>query len=95
MAAEPEPLQTPDGEIESLVASVWTEVLGHPVTNANANFFAELGGHSLLATQAVSRLNVALEIKLPLAAIFEEPTLRRFSARVEEVLLADIQSEPR
>ena len=79
-----------DGEIESLVAQVWADVLGSPVHAPQANFFTDLGGHSLLATQVVSRLNAALGIALPLAAIFEAPSVRGVSMRVEALLLADM-----
>jgi amino acid adenylation domain-containing protein len=80
-----------DGEIEALVADVWQDVLCRPV-GRESNFFTDLGGHSLLATQAVSRLNAALEIELPLAAIFEEPTPRRLAPRIEALLLADMET---
>ncbi len=79
-----------EGDIESLIAEVWAEVLGQPVTHAQANFFTDLGGHSLLATQVVSRLNAALGIALPLAAIFEAPSVRGVALRVQALLLADI-----
>jgi len=77
-----------DGELEILVAEVWQEVLSQPI-GRDTNFFTEAGGHSLLATQAVSRLNAALGIRTPLAAIFEDPTPRRFARRLEPLLLAD------
>jgi acyl carrier protein len=79
-----------EGEIESLVAQVWADVLGGPVDAPQANFFTDLGGHSLLATQVVSRLNAALGIGLPLAAIFEAPSVRGVAARVDALLLADL-----
>lgn len=80
-----------DGEVEELVAQVWADVLARPVTDARAGFFAELAGHSLMATQAVARLNAALGIELPLAAIFEEPTVRGLARRVESLLVADLE----
>ena len=82
-----------DGEVEALVAQIWAEVLARPVTDAQANFFTDLSGHSLLATQAVSRLNAALGIQLPLAAMFEEPTARGIAQRLETLLLADLEAD--
>ncbi|MBP7551697.1 MAG: amino acid adenylation domain-containing protein, partial [Gemmatimonadaceae bacterium] len=60
-AALPSPMtveDTPDdpaewSERERLVARVWTEVLGAPVTRRSADFFA-LGGHSILVGRVIS-----------------------------------------
>ena len=45
------------------------------------NFF-ELGGHSLLGTQVLSRLQHQFELKLPLRAVFEAPTVAELEAIV-------------
>jgi acyl carrier protein len=79
-----------DGELEILVAEIWQEVLSLPI-NRETNFFTDAGGHSLMATQAVSRLNAALGIRMPLAAIFEDPTPRRLAQRLETLLLTDAE----
>ncbi|MFN8598686.1 MAG: amino acid adenylation domain-containing protein [Anaerolineae bacterium] len=69
--------------IEALVAEVWAEVLGVDVVGVHDNFF-ELGGHSLLATQVVARLRDAVQIDLPLRAVFEAPTVAELAAQIEE-----------
>ncbi|ARU60222.1 hypothetical protein CBW65_03475 [Tumebacillus avium] len=75
------PLRT---ETEHGVAAVWEEVLGRGGIGADANFF-DLGGHSLLATQAVSRLQAAFGVELPLRTLFEHPTLAGLAAQIERV----------
>ena len=49
-------------------------MLGVEQVGIDDNFF-ELGGHSLLATQVVSRLSDTFEIRVPLRAFFEQPTV--------------------
>jgi amino acid adenylation domain-containing protein len=65
--------------IESGVAGLWQEVLGFPVTEFGENFF-ELGGTSLLATLLLSKLNQKFGQDLPIAAVFEHPTVRSMAA---------------
>ncbi|UXA53236.1 non-ribosomal peptide synthase/polyketide synthase [Xanthomonas prunicola] len=64
----------PDGERETLLAALWSELLGVERIGRHDSFFA-LGGHSLLAVQLVSRLRNALGLELPLAAVFAQPRL--------------------
>ncbi|MBV8630587.1 MAG: acyltransferase domain-containing protein, partial [Silvibacterium sp.] len=64
------------------VARLWKEILGLPGAGLDDNFF-ECGGTSLLETVLVSKINLALREagrdQLPIAAIFEHPTLRAMS----------------
>ena len=65
---------------EKLVA-VWQEVLRVPRVGVRDNFFA-LGGHSLLAMQVVAQVRSALEVELPVRALFEAPTVEGLAERV-------------
>ncbi|UKE71447.1 non-ribosomal peptide synthase/polyketide synthase [Xanthomonas graminis] len=64
----------PEGELEPLLATLWSELLGVEQIGRHDSFFA-LGGHSLLAVQLISRLRSALGLELPLAAVFAQPRL--------------------
>ncbi|HEU5380547.1 MAG TPA: amino acid adenylation domain-containing protein [Ktedonobacteraceae bacterium] len=69
---------------EEIIAGIWADLLQREYVGLHANFF-ELGGHSLLATQVLVRMRKALEIEIPLRALFEEPTVAGFAARVEQM----------
>ncbi|UKE75270.1 amino acid adenylation domain-containing protein [Xanthomonas graminis pv. phlei] len=64
----------PEGELETLLAALWGELLGVERIGRHDSFFA-LGGHSLLAMRLISRLRGALGRELPLATLFAQPRL--------------------
>lgn len=67
--------------LEREVAALWGEALGIRDPSLDGNFFA-LGGHSLLLAQLALRISERLGVKLPLPAVFQEPTLARLCALV-------------
>ncbi len=73
----------PRTPVEELLAGVWAEVLGVERIGIHDDFF-ELGGHSLLATRVVSRVRAALDAEVPLAALFETPTVAGLARLIEE-----------
>ncbi|MFJ4573931.1 amino acid adenylation domain-containing protein [Streptomyces sp. NPDC088846] len=74
--------QAPRTRQEERVAQVWTEVLGTPVRDVEADFFA-LGGHSLLAVHTVNRLNSELGTALDVRAVFDAPTVAALARRAD------------
>ncbi|SEM29213.1 type I polyketide synthase [Nonomuraea pusilla] len=59
---------------ERLVAALWSELLGFPVNDRDADFFA-LGGHSLLATRMLARLADDHGVPLRLSDLLARPTV--------------------
>jgi len=80
----------PAGPAQELVAQIWARVLGVDRVGAADNFF-ELGGHSLLATQVISRVRVAFDTDIPLAALFDHPTVDGLAGVIEVRLWEEIE----
>jgi amino acid adenylation domain-containing protein len=75
----------PRTEIEQLLVQIWRDVLHLKTVGIHDNFFA-LGGHSLLAIQVVSRVREVFGKALPLAAIFDAPTIAALATTIEEAI---------
>ena len=71
--------------LEELLTDIWAQVLGLERIGVNDDFFAR-GGHSLLATQVVARMRRALDIDIPLARMFETPTIAGLATWIEQQL---------
>lgn len=72
----------PRTQVETLLAAIWSELLGVERIGTNDDFFA-LGGHSLLATRVIARIHAALGVDLPLRTVFEAPNLASLAARID------------
>jgi amino acid adenylation domain-containing protein len=59
---------------EQTLASIWCKLLRHENVSVLDNFF-ELGGHSLLAVRLLNNIEKTFGRKLPLAALFQAPTI--------------------
>ncbi|UXA49020.1 non-ribosomal peptide synthase/polyketide synthase [Xanthomonas prunicola] len=64
----------PEGELETSLAALWSELLGVEQVGRHDSFFA-LGGHSLLAMRLIARIRNVLGVELPLATLFAQPRL--------------------
>lgn len=83
----------PAGEIETIVAGIWSEVLRVERVGRSDDFF-DLGGHSLIATRMVSRVRDRLGREIPLRALFDCPILSEFVAEIERTSPADSVPRP-
>ncbi|MDQ0704433.1 amino acid adenylation domain-containing protein [Pseudomonas sp. W3I7] len=77
----------PEGEIESVLAQIWADVLQVQRVGRHDHFF-ELGGHSLLAMRMVSQVRQRLGVELVLGDLFANAEL----AAVAEVLAKSARS---
>ncbi|HEX7239950.1 MAG TPA: amino acid adenylation domain-containing protein, partial [Longimicrobiaceae bacterium] len=68
---------------EEALVRIWEEVLRRTPVGVHDDFFA-LGGHSLLVMQVVSRVRTVLGAELPVALLFERPTVAELAPAVEE-----------
>jgi len=71
----------PEGELERTLAHLWQRLLGIATVGRHDSFF-EMGGHSLLATQLMADIRMHQGVSLPMAALFENPTVAELAALV-------------
>ncbi|AEG94151.1 type I polyketide synthase [Ramlibacter tataouinensis] len=69
--------------VEASIAETWRELLGVDEVTREDDFFA-LGGHSLAAVRLFARIRKQFSVDLPLATLFEAPTLGRLAALVAQ-----------
>jgi arthrofactin-type cyclic lipopeptide synthetase A len=71
--------EAPVGEVETLMAGIWAEVLRLERVGRHDHFF-ELGGHSLLAVNLVARMRKA-GLEVDARSVFSHPTLAQLAVR--------------
>lgn len=71
----------PQNSTEQTVADIWQDILGISNIGIHDNFF-DLGGSSLLVTNLVARLKTAFPVEVPLAGVFENPTVHLLSEMI-------------
>ena len=74
---------TPKTPLEERLAAIWADVLATERVGANDNFF-DLGGHSLSGLRLVNRLREMLGKHIPLAIVFEAPTVAEMANHLEQ-----------
>jgi thioesterase domain-containing protein/acyl carrier protein len=83
-AAEPhEATVEPRDDLERRLVAIWRDVLSVVSLSTRDSFF-DLGGHSLLAVRMVARLEAEFGISLPLATLFEAPSIEGLAAFIRD-----------
>ncbi len=73
----------PRNQLEEQLVKLWQEVLGVQPLGVTNDFFA-LGGHSLLAVRIFAEIERIFGKKLPLATLFQSPTIEKLAAALRE-----------
>ncbi|WP_327169457.1 amino acid adenylation domain-containing protein [Streptomyces subrutilus] len=81
----------PRTDAEALVVDLWQEVLGVPKVGVLDDFLA-LGGDSLLVTRVAARIRAGVGLDVPIRDVFESPTPAALAARIEALLIAEIDA---
>ncbi|MFF3601162.1 amino acid adenylation domain-containing protein [Kitasatospora indigofera] len=81
----------PRTDAEVLVVELWQEVLGVAKVGALDDFF-QLGGDSLLVTRVVARIRATIGLDVPIRDVFESATPATLAARIEALLIAEIDA---
>ena len=81
----------PGTPLEKQLAGIAASLLNRDIVGLDDNFFL-LGGHSLLGTQVIARVSETFGVDLPLRTLFEAPTVRSLATKVEELIVALLET---
>jgi amino acid adenylation domain-containing protein len=73
----------PQDTLELVLLKIWEDTLELPSIGVEDDFF-ELGGHSLLAVRLFAEIEKSFGRRLPLATLFQAPTVARLAAKLRE-----------
>jgi len=76
----------PEGEIESLLTQIWQDVIGIERISTSYNFL-DIGGNSLAAIRINSRIAEMMNLEIPIASIFDNPTIKELAAYIENRIM--------
>ena len=83
----------PTTESETLICSVWEEVLGIENIGVHDNFF-DLGGQSLLGIRLSFALSKRCNVKFEINTIFSYPTIHLQAQYLDVILMEEQEKEP-
>ena len=73
----------PQDTLEFQLTQIWEDILGVKPIGMQDDFF-ELGGYSLLAVQLFARIEEKMGTCLPLAILFQSPTIAQLASRLRQ-----------
>jgi acyl carrier protein len=75
----PVPYEAPNGDLETLIARIFTEIFGIDRVGANDEFF-DVGGDSLLAEVLSMRIAESIGLEFPVSSLLENGSPRLIAA---------------
>ncbi|MBB5866510.1 non-ribosomal peptide synthase/polyketide synthase, partial [Xanthomonas sp. 3058] len=84
--------QPPQGQLEQMLAQLWSDLLGVEQVGRHDSFFA-LGGHSLLGVKLIERLRL-LGWQLEVRALFSTPTLIGLAQTLKTASMVSVPANP-
>jgi amino acid adenylation domain-containing protein len=80
---------------EALLEGIWTQLLPIKRIDIHDKFF-DVGGHSLLAIQVIARIRKTFKVELPLAYMFDSPTIAGMAEKIEDARMSGqgVESSP-
>jgi amino acid adenylation domain-containing protein len=85
--------QAPRDGLEQQLVNQWQYLLGNPRIGIRDDFFM-LGGHSLLAVRLFARIEKRIGVTLPLAILFERPTIEYLADAIRQQKSAGRHADP-
>lgn len=80
----------PTNHTEQKIVEIWQRLLGFDQIGIHDNFF-ELHGHSLAGMQLIARLRQIFQVNVPLAKLFEGPTVAELATVIEALIIEEIE----
>jgi acyl carrier protein len=79
----------PRNAVETAVAALWAQALGLEAIGVEDNFF-DLGGDSIAAVQLTTAIQRWLDAAVPLATLFDAPTVAAMSCSLQTAFAAPL-----
>jgi non-ribosomal peptide synthetase component F len=73
---------TPQNSYEEVLLAIWKDILEREQISTQDNFF-ELGGYSSLTLEVHCKIQSAFQVELPLAYLFEKPTIVQLAEAIQ------------
>lgn len=84
-------IEKPKNDVERRLLDIWTSLFGMEEIGTNRDYF-DLGGDSLLAVRLFKRIEAEFQIRIPMATLFEAPTIKLLADLIQRTGSRDARS---